>query len=55
MEGTAMAKWEGDKLTITTKAGENASTQTWSVAGGMLTIERTGGRGPSKTVYKKTT
>ena len=30
-------------------------TQTWSLAGGILTIERTGGRGPSKTIYKKTT
>jgi hypothetical protein len=55
MEGTATAKWSGDKLVITTKAGENETTQTWSIAGGVLTIERTGGRGPSKTVYKKTT
>ena len=29
--------------------------QTWSMEGGNLTIERTGGRGPSKTTYKKTT
>jgi hypothetical protein len=55
MEGTATAKWNGDKLVITTKAGEMETTQTWSLAGGMLTIERTGGRGPSKTTYKKTT
>lgn len=54
-EGSATAKWEGDKLVITTKVGENSNTQTWSLAGGALTIERTGGRGPSKTVYKKTT
>ena len=55
MEGTATAKWDGSKLVITTKAGENESTQTWSVAGGVLTIDRTGGRGPSSTKYKKTT
>ena len=29
--------------------------QTWSLEGGKLTIERTGGRGPAKTTYKKTT
>ena len=45
----------GDKLVITTKFGENENVQTWSLAGGVLTIERTGGRGPSKTTYKKTT
>jgi hypothetical protein len=55
MEGTATAKWNGDKLVITTKAGEMENTQTWSLAGGVLTVERTGGRGPSKTTYKKTT
>lgn len=54
-EGTATAKWDGSKLVITTKAGENEQTQTWSLAGGALTVERTGGRGPSKTVYKKST
>jgi hypothetical protein len=53
-EATATAKWEGNKLVINTKFGENAQTQTWSLDGGVLTIERTGGRGPSKTVYKKT-
>jgi len=53
-EATATAKWEGSKLVISTKFGENAQTQTWSLDGGVLTIERTGGRGPSKTVYKKT-
>ena len=55
MEGTATAKWDGNKLVITTKAGENANTQTWSLDGGVLTIDRTGGRGPSTTKYKKTT
>jgi hypothetical protein len=54
-EAVATAKWEGDKLVITTKVGENSNTQTWSLAGGVLTIDRTGGRGPSSTKYKKTT
>ncbi len=54
-EGTATAKWDGNKLVISTTAGEFATTQTWSLEAGALTVERTGGRGPSKTVYKKTT
>jgi hypothetical protein len=54
-EGTATAKWDGNKLVISTKVGENASTQTWSLDAGVLTIDRTGGRGPSTTKYKKTT
>jgi hypothetical protein len=54
-EGEAVAKWEGSKLVITTKAGENATTQTWSMEGGVLTIERTGGRGAMTTKYKKST
>ncbi|HET7220195.1 MAG TPA: hypothetical protein VFJ02_19200 [Vicinamibacterales bacterium] len=54
-EATASAKWEGNKLVITTKFGENTNTQTWSLDAGVLTIERTGGRGPSTTKYKKTT
>jgi hypothetical protein len=54
-EGTATAKWDGNKLVITTKMGENATTQTWSLDAGVLTIDRTGGRGPSTTKYKKTT
>jgi hypothetical protein len=31
------------------------STETWSLDGGNLVIETTGGRGGSKRVYKKTT
>lgn len=59
-EATATAKWDGDKLVITTKStGQDGAameaTQTWSMAGGVLTIERTGGRGAGKTTYKKTT
>ena len=52
-EGTATAKWDGNKLVITTKVGENENVQTWSLDGSVLTIERTGGRGAGKTVYKK--
>jgi hypothetical protein len=52
-EATATAKWDGNKIVIATKFGENANTQTWSLEGGVLTIDRTGGRGPSSTKYKK--
>jgi hypothetical protein len=55
MEATATAKWDGPKLVITTKSERGEQTQTWSLAGGVLTIDRTGGRGPSSTKYKKTT
>jgi hypothetical protein len=51
----ATAKWDGDKLVITTKTEQGEQTQTWSLADGKLSIARTGGRGPSTTVYKKTT
>jgi hypothetical protein len=54
-EGTATAKWDGNKLVISTKMGDQANTQTLSLEGGVLTIDRTGGRGPSTTKYKKTT
>jgi hypothetical protein len=56
-QGTAKvtAKWDGAKLVITSKTEQGESVQTWSLADGKLTIDRTGGRGPSKTVYKKTT
>ena len=55
MTAKASAKWDGNKLVITTKSERGEQTQTWSLEGGVLTVERTGGRGPSKTVYKKTT
>jgi hypothetical protein len=54
-EATITSKWDGSKLIITQKVGDMESTQTWSLANGVLTIERSGGRGPSKQVYKKTT
>jgi len=60
VEIKSVAKWDGSKLVITSKRpGQDGaiveSTATWSVAGGVLTIESTGGRGPSKQTYKKTT
>jgi len=51
----ASAKWNGDKLVITTKTEQGENTQTWSLANGVLTIERAGQRGTSSTTYKKTT
>src|SRR5690349_18514734 len=55
MEATATAKWDGSKLVITTKTDQVEQAQTWSLASGVLTIDRTGGRGPSTTTYKKST
>jgi uncharacterized protein YcfJ len=60
VEVKSVAKWDGPKLVITSKRpGQDGAmvetTATWSVAGGVLTVENTGGRGPSKTTYKKTT
>ncbi len=55
MTAKATAKWDGSKLVITTKTDQGEATQTWSLEGSTLTIERTGGRGPGKTTYKKAT
>jgi hypothetical protein len=60
VEVTSVAKWDGSKLVITSKRpGQDGAivetTQTWSVAAGVLTIESTGGRGAGKQTYKKTT
>ena len=55
MSAKASAKWDGNKLVITTKSERGENTQTWSLDAGVLTIDRTGGRGPSKTTFKKTT
>jgi hypothetical protein len=55
------AKWDGAKLTISTqRPGQDGAmmtqTQTWSLDGGNLVIERPGRDGAvTKTVYKKTT
>ena len=57
IEAKSVAKWDGDKLVITTKRemGGNTveTTETWMVSGSTLTIESSGGRGPSKRVYRK--
>jgi hypothetical protein len=65
VEVKSTAKWDGNKLTITSKqAGqdgtERVSSQTWSLDGGNLTVESTrpgrdGNPMTNKTVYKKTT
>ena len=55
MTAKVSAKWDGSKLVITTKTDQGESTQTWSLADGKLKVDRTGGRGPSSTTYKKTT
>ena len=60
VELKSTAKWDGSKLVISTQrpgqGGEMmTSTQTWSIEGGNLVIETTGGRGGGKQVYKKTT
>jgi hypothetical protein len=49
----ATAKWDGDKLVITTKTDNGETTQTWSLADGKLTIASTGGRGPTTRTYTK--
>ena len=60
VELKSTAKWDGAKLVISTQrpgqGGEMmTSTETWSLDGGNLVIETTGGRGSAKRVYKKTT
>jgi hypothetical protein len=61
VETKSTAKWDGSKLVIsTTRPGQDGApmttTQTWSLDGGNLTIERPGRDGAvQKTVYKKTT
>lgn len=59
VEVKSVAKWDAGKLVITEKrpgqdGAVNESTQTWSLGtDGTLTIDRTGGRGPSSAKYKK--
>ena len=55
MEAVSTVKFDGGKMIITSKVGENDSTQVWSLAGDVLTIEVTSARGTQKRVYKKTT
>lgn len=55
MESISTVKWDDSKLVITSKAGENETTQVLSLAGNVLTVETTNARGTQKRVYKKTT
>ena len=65
IESKSTAKWDGSKLTITTKQArqdgtEGVSTQTWSLQGDVLSIESTRTRPDGTPVtatatYKKTT
>jgi hypothetical protein len=55
MTAKVSAKWDGSKLVISSKTDNGEQTQTWSLADGKLKVDRTGGRGPSSTTYKKTT
>ena len=58
-EAVSTAKFDGAKLTITTKRDMGGqmveTTEVWTVAGPVLTIESTNARGTQKRVYKKTT
>jgi hypothetical protein len=57
MEAVSTAKWDGPKLTIVTKQQFNdqafETTEAWSLAGTVLTVESTNARGTQKRVYKK--
>jgi hypothetical protein len=57
MEAVSTAKWDGAKLTIVTKMqmGDTPveTTEAWSLAGSVLTVESTNARGTQKRVYKK--
>jgi len=60
IETKSMAKWDGNKLMISTKRpGQDGTmvetSQTWWLDGGTLTVESTNARGTQKRVYKKTT
>ena len=60
IEIKSVAKWDGTKLVINDKrpgrdGAIQETVQTWSIDGGNLVIEGTGGRGPTKRIYKKTT
>jgi hypothetical protein len=57
MESVSVARLDGNKLVIKTKQDMRGqmveSTQTWTLAGNVLTIENTNVRGAQKRVYKK--
>ena len=57
MESVSVAKWDGPALVITSKTDMGGqtfeSTQKWTLAGNVLTVETTNARGTQKMVYKK--
>jgi len=57
VESVSTAKWDGPALVIVSKTdmgnGPQESTQRWTLAGSVLTIETTNARGTQKMVYKK--
>ena len=61
IEVKTTAKWDGSKLVLSTsRPGQDGApmvqSQTWSMEGGNLVVERAGREGAAvKTVYKKTT
>jgi hypothetical protein len=56
-DSMSTAKWDGARLTIVTKQEMEGqiteSTQVWTIAGDVLTVETTNARGTQKRVYKK--
>src|SRR5262245_52826135 len=56
-DSLSTAKWDGPRLTITTKQEMDGqvteSTQVWTVDGSTLTVETSSARGTQKRVYKK--
>jgi len=50
---TSTAKWDGDKLVITTKTANGEQVTSWYLEGGELVNERQGQNGAVKTYYKK--
>jgi hypothetical protein len=52
-EVTSTAKWDGDKLVITTKGANGDTVASWYLEGGELVNERTTQNGAVKTYYKK--
>ena len=60
IEVKTTAKWDGSKLVLSTSRGQDGApmvqSQTWSLEGGNLVVERAGRDGAAqKTTYKKST
>ena len=52
-EQVSNAKWDGNKLVITTKTANGDRVSSWYLEGGELVQESTGPNGPVKIYYKK--